>query len=128
MHFISLPQSAQNGHRILDGGLRHQHRLKSALQCRVFLDTLAVFIKRRRTDAAQITPCQRRLQHIRGIHCSFCGACSYKGVDLVDEQDDIAGRLFDLPQYRFQAVLELPAELAAGHEGAHIQCHDPAIL
>ena len=61
--------------------------------------------------------------------CSpFCAASTYKGVQLVYEQNDFASGLFDLPEHGFQPVLELAPEFGAGDESAHVQCHDLLVL
>ena len=49
------------------------------------------------------------------------------GVELVDEQDHVAGVL-DFFQQGFEAFLEFAAELGAGHERAHIERDHAAIL
>src|SRR3546814_11944326 len=49
-------------------------------------------------------------------------------MQLVDEDDDLAARVGDLLQHRLQALLELAAELGAGHHGAEIERHEPLAL
>jgi hypothetical protein len=45
-------------------------------------------------------------------------------VDLVDEDDDLAGRLLDLAQQPADALLELAAVLRPGDEAAEVDLVD----
>ena len=47
-----------------------------------------------------------------------------QGVDLVNEEDDLAGRFLHLLEHGLEPVLELAAVLGAGHQGAQIQGDD----
>ena len=68
MNFITLFQAAQDRYRIFDGGLFYQDFLEAPLECRVFFKILAVLIQRRCPDTMQLTPRQRRFEHVAGIH------------------------------------------------------------
>src|SRR5207245_9751119 len=45
-----------------------------------------------------------------------------------DKENDRACALFDLAQHRLEPLFELPAELAAGHQGSHVQRDDASLL
>src|SRR5438128_8219868 len=49
-------------------------------------------------------------------------------MDLIDKEDDRAGALFDLTQHRLEPLFELPAELAAGDQGSHVQRDHASLL
>src|SRR2546422_10568210 len=49
-------------------------------------------------------------------------------MDLIDKEDDRAGALFDLAQHRLEPLFELPAELAAGDQGSHVQRDHASLL
>lgn len=53
-------------------------------------DVLAVFVQRGGADAMQLTARQRRLEHVAGIHRAVGLAGADHGVQLIDEQDDLA--------------------------------------
>ena len=88
--FVALLQAAQDGDGVLDRGLVHQHLLEAALERGVLLDVLAVFVQRGRADAVQLAARQRGLEHVAGVHGALGLAGADHGVQLVDEQDDLA--------------------------------------
>src|SRR5947209_5358157 len=49
-------------------------------------------------------------------------------MQLVDEQDDLAGRLGDFLQHRLEPLFELASVLRAGHERAQVEGHDALVL
>ena len=67
-----------------------EHRLEAAFQGRVLLDVLAVLVERGRADAVQFAAGQHRLEQVAGVHRAFGLARADDGVQLVDEQDDLA--------------------------------------
>ena len=69
----------------------------------------------------QLAAGQGGFQHIAGVHGTFRLAGADHGVQLVDEQDDVALLLGQIVQHRLQALLELPAELGPGDQGRHVQ-------
>ena len=58
----------------------------------------------------------------------FGGAGADDGVELVDEQHDLAGGVDDFLQHRLQAILELAAILRAGNQRAHVERDDLLVL
>jgi len=55
-------------------------------------------------------------------------AGSDDGVQLVDEKEDLAFRLLDLLQHRFESFLEFPTELGSRHQGAHVEGEERFVL
>ena len=70
--------------------LLHEHLLEAPLERGVLLDALPVLVERGRADAAQLAARQRGLQHVRRVHRALGGAGADQGVELVDEEDDLA--------------------------------------
>jgi hypothetical protein len=50
------------------------------------------------------------------------------GVQLVDEQDDLAFLLREIVEHALEALLELAAELGAGDQRAHVEREDALAL
>ena len=90
MNFIAFFEAAQNRDGRLDARLLDKNGLEAALQGRVFLDVLAVFVERGRADAAQLAASQRRLEHIRSIGGAFRFAGANEHVQFVNEQNHAA--------------------------------------
>ena len=125
---VALLEPPQDGDRVLHGGLLDQDGLEAPLQGGVLLDVLAVLVEGRGADAAQLAPGKGRLEHVRGVDGAFGRPRAHDGVDLVDEEDDLACGVGHLLQHRLEAVLELAAELGAGHQRPHVQGDDPLVL
>ena len=90
MQFVALAQAAQNGDGVFDAGLIDQHGLEAAFERGVLFDVLAVFVERGGADAVQLAARQHGLQQIAGVHGAFGLARADHGVQLVDEQNDLA--------------------------------------
>ena len=118
MHFVLLFQSAKNRDRIFDAGLSHIYRLKAPLQRRILLDVLAILVQRGRADRPQLTASQRRLQHVRSVNRSLGGTCTDQRVQFINEQNDLAGRIFNFFQYGLKPVFKFPAILCPGQHRA----------
>jgi hypothetical protein len=69
---------------------------------------------------------QRRLEHVSGVDRPLGLARADHGVQLVDEDDDVAG-LRDLFQHRLQPLLELPAVLRPGEQRRHVERQHAAV-
>ena len=127
-HLIALLQTAQDGDRVLHGGLVDHHGLEAALQSRILFDVLGVFGKGGRTDAVQLASGQHRLEQVAGVHAAFGLARADDGVQFIDKEDDFAVGLFDLGQNRLQSFLKFAAEFRACDQRAHVQREQLAIL
>ena len=57
----------------------------------VLLDVLAILVERRGADAPQLAAGERRLQQVGRVAAAFGRAGADDRVQLVDEQDDVAG-------------------------------------
>ena len=104
------------------------HGLESALERRVLLDVLPVFVERRGANRVQLAAREHRLQHVRRVHRAFGRAGADDRVQLVDEEDHLALRVRDFLEHRLEPLLELTAVLRAGDERAHVERDDPLVL
>ena len=120
VRLIAVPQALED----LDGQghirLLHLDRLEPALERGVLLQVLAVLVDGRGTDGLQLAPGQHRLEDRGGIDGTFGGTRTHQGVELVDEQDDVAPGA-DLLENLLQALLEVAAVPAPGHERAQVE-------
>ena len=125
---VALLEAAQDRDRVLDRGLAHEHGLEAPLERGVLLDVLAVLVERGRADAVQLAAGQRGLQHVAGVHRALGLAGADHGVQLVDEEDDLAFLFGEVVQHALQPLLELAAELGAGDQRAHVEREDALAL
>ena len=105
---------------MLDRGLADLHRLEPALQGGVLFDVFAVLVERGRTNGLQLAASQLRLEDRRRVDRAFGSSGTHQRVQLVDEQDDVAAGV-DLLEHLFQALLEVTAIAAAGHQRTQVE-------
>jgi hypothetical protein len=88
---------------------------------------LAVLDERRGADAVQLAAGEHRLEHVARVHGPFGRARADHRVQLVDEEQDPPLGGPDLREHGLEALLELPAVLGAGHQGAHVEREHDAV-
>ena len=98
-HLVPFLQAAQDGDGILHSRLIHLHRLEPALQRGVFFDILTVLVQRGRADAVQLAARQHGLEQIACVHSAVGLTGTHDGVQLIDEEDDLALALLHLVQH-----------------------------
>jgi len=76
----------------------------------------------------QLAPGQHGLEQVACVHGTIGLAGTHDGVQLIDEEDDLALALLHLVQHALQALLELAAVLCTGHQSAHVQTEHDAVL
>ena len=86
VRLVALLEAAQDRDGVLDARLADVHRLEAALERRVLLDVLAIFVERGRADDAQLAAREHRLEHVAGVHRAFGLARADERVHLVDER------------------------------------------
>ena len=91
MGLVARLQAAEDGDRVFDRRLADVDRLEAALQGGVFFDVLAILVERRGADAAQLAAGQGRLEQVGGVAAPFGPAGADDRVQLVDEEDHVAG-------------------------------------
>jgi hypothetical protein len=82
---------------------------------------LAVLVERRRSDGPQLTAGEHRLEHVRRVDCALGSTGADDRVQLVDEEDDLAGRVLDLREDSLEPFFELAAVLRAGEQRADVE-------
>ncbi len=95
-------------------------RLEATLECSVLLEVLAVLVERGGTDGLELTTSQHRLEDAGGVDGTLGRAGTDEGVDLVDEEDDVAAGL-DLLEHLLEALLEIAAVAGAGDECTEVE-------
>ena len=103
-----------------DVGLLHLDRLEPPLEGRVLLEVLAVLVDGGGADGLQLAAGQHGLEDRGGVDGALGGARTHQRVELVDEQHDVAAGA-DLLQDLLEALLEVAAVAAAGHQGAEVE-------
>ena len=121
MVLVTLLQTTKDGDGRGFVRLVHHHDLETTFQSLVFLKILLVFLQGGGTDALQLATRQGGLQDVGGIHGTAGGACTDKGVDLVDEQHHVAGAVNHLFDDALQTFLEFALVLGTSDQGAHVK-------
>ncbi len=117
---VAAADTSQDLDGVFQRRLFDQDGLEAPFQGGVALDVLAVIVQGGGADDLDLAAGQRRLQDIGGVHGALGGAGADHGVELVDEDDDIADGA-QLLEDLLQALLELAAVLGAGHQGGDVQ-------
>ena len=76
----------------------------------------------------ELAPGQHGLEQVAGVHGALGLTGPNDGVQLVDEEQDLALALADLLQHGLQPLLKLAPILGAGNQGAHVQGEDGLVL
>ena len=121
---VALLEAAQNG----DGGhlvgFVDHDLLKATFQGLVLLEVLLVLVESGGADGAKLAAGQGRLEDVGGVHGALALSGAHQGVDLVDEEDNLAVGGGDLLDNGLEALLELALILGTGHQGAHVETVD----
>ncbi len=125
---VALLEPAQDGNRILDARLADEDGLKAPLQGGVLFDVLAVLVERGRADAVKLAPREGGLENVRGVYRPLGGPRADDGMQLVDEENDLALGLAHLLEHRLEAVLELAPVLRSRDKGADIEREQALVL
>ena len=96
------------------------HGLETPLEGGVLLQVLAVLVNGGGADGLQLAPRQHRLEDGGGGDGTFGRAGTDEGVDLVNEEDDVAPGA-DLFEHLLEALLEVTAVAAPGDQGAEVE-------
>ena len=128
VRLVALLEPAQDRDRVRHRGLADEDRLETALERGVLLDVLAVLVERRRADGAQLAAREHRLQQVRRVDGALRRARADDRVQLVDEEDDLAGGVLDLPEDRLEPLLELAAVLRAREQRTDVERPDTLAL
>src|SRR5690606_40681768 len=115
---VGQPLQDRDGGR--DGRLVDLDRLEAALRRGVLLQVLAVLVQRGGADGLQLAAGQHRLEDGGGVYGALRRARPDQGVQLVDEQDDVAAGA-DLLEHLLQALFEVAPVAAARDQRAPVE-------
>ena len=76
----------------------------------------------------QLAAGQHGLEQVARVHGTIGLAGTHDGVQLINEEDDLALALLDFVQHALQALLKLAAVFCTGHQSAHVQAEHGAVL
>ena len=124
---VALPQALEDLDGVGHGRLVHHHLLEPPLQRRVLLQVLAVLVEGGGADGLQLAPGQHGLEDGGRVDGALGRPGPDQGVDLVDEQDDVAP-VPDLFEHLLEALLEVAPVAATGHQGAQVERVELAVL
>ena len=117
---VFVTNAAQNLDRVRHCWFFDLDRLETTLERGVFLQVLAVFLGRGGTDGLQLAAGQHWLENRGSVDCALSGSSANQGVNLVDEQHDVAAGL-DLFEYLLQPLFEIAAIAATGDQCTQVQ-------
>ena len=127
VRLVAVAQALEHLDGVRDRGLGDLDRLEPALERGVLLEVLAVLVERGGADGLQLTAGQHRLEDAGRVDRALGGTGTDEGVDLVDEQHDVAAGA-DLLEHLLQALLEVTAVARTGDEGAEVEGVDLLVL
>ena len=122
--FVSFTESFEDRDRFFDRGWIDHDFLESTGQRAVFFNVLAIFIKRRGTDALNFAASQGWFEHVGGVDRAFGTAGTYQRMQFVNEQN----RIFcaaNFVHYRFDSLFKLTTILCSGDHHCEVQNHNP---
>ena len=120
VRLVAVAQALEDLDGVLQRRLADLDGLEAALESGVLLQVLAVLVERGGADGLQLTAGQHRLEDAGGVDRALRGTRPDEGVDLVDEQDDVAAGA-DLLEDLLQPLLEVTAVAGTGDERAEVQ-------
>jgi hypothetical protein len=117
---VAVAQALQDVDRVGQRRFLDLDRLEPALERGVLFQVLAVLVEGRRADRLQLASREHRLEDRRRVDRALGGTRPDEGVQLVDEQDDVAAGP-DLLEDLLEALLEVTPVAAPRHERAEVE-------
>ena len=118
---VTLLDTTKNADGIYLVWLIHHHSLESTFQRLILLEVLLILVEGSGTDGSQFTTSQGRLQNVGCIHGTFATASTYQGMNLIDEEDNLAVGIGYLLDDALQTLLELTLVFGTGNQCTHIE-------
>ncbi len=118
---ISFAQSSQDADARWHVGLIDHDALESTLQRLVFLKVFLVLVECGCSNRTQFASGQSGFQNVGGIHGSLALAGTHKGMDFINEEDDLSFALGNLVDNGFQTFLKLSLVLGTCNKGTHVK-------
>ena len=120
VRLVAVAQALEDLDGVRQRRLTHLDRLEAALERGVLLQVLAVLVERGGTDGLQLATGQHRLEDAGRVDRALGGTRTDQGVDLVDEQDDVAAGA-DLLEHLLEALLEVTAVAGTGDQRTQVE-------
>ena len=117
---VAVPEALEDLDGVGDRRLLDLDGLEAPLEGGVLLEVLAVLVQRGGADGLQLAPGQHGLEDRGGVDGALGGPRTHQGVELVDEQDDVAAGA-DLLEHLLEALLEVAAVAGARHQRAEVE-------
>jgi len=117
---VAIAETLEDLDRVRHRRLVDDDLLETTLERGVLLEMLAVLVEGGGTNGLELAASQHRLEDRGGVDRSLGGTRTHEGVDLVDEEDDVAAGL-DLLEHLLEALLEVTAVARPGHESAEVE-------
>ena len=119
--FVTILQAAEDRNGILGTRFVDHDLLETAFEGLVLLEILLELVERRGADRPQLAPRKCRLEDVGGVHRTRRLAGAHEGVDLVDEQQDVAVAGHDFLHDGLQTLLEFTLVLRTRDQGTHVE-------
>ena len=120
VRLVALAQPLEDLQRLLAGRLADLDRLEAALQRGVLFNILAVLGQCGRADHADLAAAQSGLDDVGGVHGALGAARADDVVQLIDEEDHVAG-LLHLVEQALDALFKLAAVFGPRDHAAQVQ-------
>ena len=121
VHLVAILQTAEDADGLIHRRFVDKNLLKPAFERTVFFDVFPVFVQGRRTDTAEFSACQRRLQHVGRVLGPLRSAGADNGMKFIDKQDDLPFRIHHFIDKRLHAILEFTAKFRSRHHRTDVQ-------
>jgi hypothetical protein len=121
VRLVPIAQTLQNLNRVSNRGLFDLDGLEATLERCVLFEVLTIFIDGGGTNGLQFTTSQHGLKNRCSVDGAFSGTSTNEGVELIDEQDDVAAGL-DLLEHLLEAFFEVAAVARPGDKSAEVKC------
>ena len=117
---VAIAQTLEDLDGVGDRRFFDDDLLEATLEGGVLLEVLAELVEGGGADGLKLTAGEHRLEDRRRVDRTFGGTRTDEGVDLVDEEDDVAAGL-DLLEDLLEALLEIASVAGPGDEGAEVE-------
>ena len=117
---VAITQPLEDLNGVRDRRLLDDDLLEATLEGGVLFEVLAELVEGGGANGLQFATGEHRLQNRRRVDRALGGTRSDEGVDLIDEEDDVAAGL-DLLEHLLEALLEVAAVARTGDEGAEVE-------
>ena len=91
MSFVLVSDTLEYLDCLFTARLSDENGLETTLKSGILFNVLPVFLDCSCADNLHFAPCKSGLENICGVNRTLCGACTDKGVNLINEEDNVAG-------------------------------------